>query len=687
MQQISPQYVTGNSQILHRLHSLLSIERYSESVSNSVDSFKSFNSSDTSSLKSSRVADPLDFNCEASSTVQSISVSRSSTPTGYLNSPRSLDIPESISWLSLVDKMADHAISSSPKGSSYDYLGCFSLGVIATRKSFGDVVQSQKRLKDMKLLDELKSSKLQEIGRRLERFCDVLSMQDTIYMSDWLAAMQELAQQLSSPSAGGINPLRVYIGLASGFQINPGSRFWAVYSFDEESVLDIFLSRNVQDFTGAILHTFLSSRGCPRHECFQAEMAFAEWSQDLILPSRLSSRLLNDITLLSPTELLRFLQSLTFSPVTGDHLLIDLIRAATEAQLLSSTDFIQLKELSSIGYLSGRASAHDLINARLQWYKSCGCRHPENWVAMGTFVQTGISITKMLRQRKISDLQAITEDLASAIQGDKIDARIDLLALSIFCAMRKHAFDEAYMEVTDRNTLFNDQSDQAAAFAELFATGARCEAYFDVTPSSFGKLLSDRYRAYHHQDDHEPPIWSDNEPATPSAYAAAKIDVDPFSEKSVMSAHQRFTFLSVFAIPALLDILLLTTTGRGLYLSGFMSHTEQHSATLALMISLLISGAVGTWITCGGSYYLISMAFSAMNMFVVTRLVGGLAFSLAAAAIGLAAVSATNGIAAGVIFFLYLIVLTSYLCLLATLANFQYPGSAFQSVRIHEKIW
>lgn len=71
-----------------------------------------------------------------------------------------------------------------------------------------------------------------------------------------------------------------------------------------------------------------------------------------------------------------------------------------------------------------------------------------------------------------------------------------------------------------------------------------------------------------------------------------------------------------------------------------------------------------------------------MHMFVVTRLVGGLAFTLAVGVIGFVAVGATNGIASGVIFFLYLVALTSYLTLLATLANFQYPGSAFQSVSL-----
>lgn len=370
--------------------------------------------------------------------------------------------------------------------------------------------------------------------------------------------------------------------------------------------------------------------------------------------------------------------------MTGDPHLVSLIEAACQAQLLDSTDFTQLKETGTTGYLSGRASANELIHSRIQWYRKMGCQHPSESIALENLIQTNDSVTEMLRHRDISALQKLTESLAHSIEAGTIDARIDLIAFSIFCTMRKHAFDEAYMEVTDRNALFNDQSDQTAAFAELFVTGARCEAYFDVTPSAFGKLLSDRYRAYHHQPGHEPPLWSDAEPSTPSAYAAAKIDVDLNSEKSSMSAPQRFTFLSVFAILALLDILLLTTTGRGMYLSGFMNHMEQHSATLALMISLLISGAVGTWITCGGSYYLTSMAFSVMNMFVVTRLVGGLAFTLAIAAVGLAAVGSKEGIISGIIFALYLIALTSYLCLLATLANFQYPGSPFQSVSLFQ---
>lgn len=639
-------------------------------------------SSDMSTLASGNPYERDSIHARSSSNPRSGSFTGSSSNDNFLEDSDSLG---ALSWLSLLDTKVANAISASPKGTSFDYLGCFPLGFNVTRKAFVDVVISQQRLKDMNLLDEIKPPRLVEIGRRLHRFCEALGSHNTRQTTEWLAAVRELAHNLSGLSSNSLCPIRAFIGLDSGFQIQPGNRFWAVYALDEDSSLNIFLSRNVQDISGAILHAFLSSRGCPRHECFQMEVAFAEWAKSTVQPHGLPPRILNDIALLSPAELLKFLQHLSLSHITGDSHLINLIDAACQAQLLDSTDFTQLKELSTTDYLSGRASASELVHSRIQWYRKIGCQHPSESMALENFIQTNNTVTEMLRHRDISSLQVLTESLAQSIEAGRIDARVDIMAFSIFCAMRKHAFDEAYMEVTDRNTLFNDQSDQAAAFAELFATGARCEAYFDVTPSAFGKLLSDRYRDYHHQPGHEPPLWSDAEPSTPSAYAAAKIDVDPNAVKSTMSSGQRFTFLSVFAIPALLDILLLTTTGRGLYLSYKMDDTDPHivhSATLALMISLLISGAVGTWITCGGSYYLISMAFSAMNMFVVTRLVGGLAFTLAVAAIGLTTLGALEGIVSGAIFALYLIALTSYLCLLATLANFQYPGSSFQSVSL-----
>jgi len=107
----------------------------------------------------------------------------------------------------------------------------------------------------------------------------------------------------------------------------------------------------------------------------------------------------------------------------------------------------------------------------------------------------------------------------------------------------------------------------------------------------------------------------------------------------------------------------------------------QKYATLGLMVSLLLSGAIGTWISIGGTYYLISMAFSAANMFVLTRLIGGLALTFAASLVGFVVISALRGVQAGAIFFFYLFGLTSYLTILAVLSTYQVPGSSFLNGR------
>jgi hypothetical protein len=112
-----------------------------------------------------------------------------------------------------------------------------------------------------------------------------------------------------------------------------------------------------------------------------------------------------------------------------------------------------------------------------------------------------------------------------------------------------------------------------------------------------------------------------------------------------------------------------------------MEHAQQKAATLALMCSLLLSGAIGTWISIGGTYYLISMAFSAANMFVLTRLVGGLAFTLAGCLLGFIVIAIVQSVEIAAIFFVYLFGLTTYLTVLAVLSTYQIPGSSFLNGR------
>jgi hypothetical protein len=319
--------------------------------------------------------------------------------------------------------------------------------------------------------------------------------------------------------------------------------------------------------------------------------------------------------------------------------------------------------------------------------------------AVQLFRHIAQTFEEMLWRRDHDKLDAVTSAIEQLTKGN-IDSITDFVLFCIFCAARKAGFEEVYIEVSDRNPLFNQYTDQSAAFAELFALGSRCESYFDIKPSDIGVLLSKKHRDHYNQAQHQPPMWLFNAPSFASAYAAAQTDIDPNQTAAPMPGFRRLTFLSVFSIPALVgmliarplvqyprstdissDILLLSTIGHGLYLSTEMSDDQLRYATLALMCSLLLSGAIGTWISVGGTYYLISTAFSAANMFVLTRLVGGLAFTLAGCVVGFIVLSAVKAVELAAVFSLYLFGLTAYLTMLAALSTYQIPGSSFLNGR------
>ena len=591
-------------------------------------------------------------------------------------------------WVPRLGLVMGNPLSISPSGDVYRLLGCFPLGQDVTSLDFAEVQTSQQHLKSLGLLDEVPEARLQEMGGRLQDFVkSAASRKDWSGAGNSLLSIHQLSQSLLQASNDSISPVRVYIGLASGFRTAFDSRFWAVYNSHSNSSLDIHVSKDVEDLEGVLIHTYLSSCGYARHECFVTELAFAEWSGTLLSPCGINKRLNQDINRLSPEENILFLQHLSEAQAEDGNSVLTAIRSSCQEQLIDRPNLMRLKELNTIGYLDGSVSVESLISARIAWYRQSTNRHPDLPVSVALFEEVETVFADVLRQCKEDELLTITQTLNSICESDGIDAWADLVLLSFFCAARKLAFEEVYVETTDRNPLFNDNSDQAAAFAELFTLGARCEAYFDVSPSALGNVLAAKYRSFYGQRENQPPSWVDGAPGPASAYAAAGIDIDSDTKPTVVPTVRRFGFLSVFAIPALVDILLLTMTGRGLYLSAFMSHDEQMSATLALMISLLLSGAIGTWISCGGTYYLMSMAFSAMNLFVLTRLIGGIAFTIGGGILGFVLLGIFRGFTAGIIFFLYLVALTSYFCLLAALANFEYPGSSYLSVSAISKSW
>ena len=452
----------------------------------------------------------------------------------------------------------------SPSGKSYDSIGCFPIGVDATVDDFYEIVWSQRNLNKLNLLEPIQPAVLREYGTTIRKFVSENSDLEHSCRQDIL----ELGNAFVNSTGDGSEGIQVFLSLHSGFQRTSDKQFWAVYHVHSSSVTDIYISKNACDVVGTLLHTFLSCRGSTRRQCFVVEFAFARWRSALVAPHDISERAAQDLALLSPEECIFLIQRISLAPEASNDRLTSKIKAAAKERLIDLPSASQLKTLNTAAYLEGSISVEDLVASRIKWHCQSKVPHPDLETAVSLFREVEASIASNLRMRNRHNLDMITGTLDNLLRGFIVTAADDILVLAIFCTMRKLAFEEVYIEVTDRNPLFNDQPDQAAAFAELFALGSRCEAYFDVSPSRFGELLSKKFRNHYGQSIHQPPMKEDNALTLSSAYAEAQIDVDPDYKAPEMPAYQQFSFLSVFAIPALIDIVMLSTTGHGLYLSA-----------------------------------------------------------------------------------------------------------------------
>ena len=546
------------------------------------------------------------------------------------------------------------------------------------QSEFDTLVLSQTRLLKLNLLHRVEQEELNKIGQKIRRLFDS-STTGWFSSPNDLAVIQELVDALIDESQ--TPAVEVYIALDSGFRnLDYTSQFWGVYDGDDD-VTRIFITRNAKDLAGTVLHTYMSSRRCARLTCFEAEDALAKALGEINDLTTLPNRMLQDLQLLTPLETLIFLEGVAIAGSNNG--LLRRIRKRCEYELIDVSSSAQLKYLNTVSYLRGDISVEELITKRIQWYRQNQIAQlPRVEEAVKLFNTVDEAINNFLKYNIREYAYAIIATLDTVMKPGKIDVRADILGLSIFCNFRRYAYDELYLDATDRCPLFNPQPDQLAVFAEMWGLGSHCEAYFDVTPKALGRILYHRYRTYYNK--HQPPFETDSRTQLASSYMSAGTDIDREGitdfKKGWKSKLKNTSYLGVFAVPALIDILLLTTTGRGLYLSAFMSPVEQQMSTYALVIALLLCGAVSSCIGTGGSFYLYAMVYPTMNMFMVTRLVAGVVLVSMAAVITSVVFLALQMYQAAATFFLYLMVFTIYLFTLAVLSTMQFPGSPLPSV-------
>jgi hypothetical protein len=602
-------------------------------------------------------------------------------------------------WASKILYRAVDPLSTSSRGQDYCGLGCFPVGFHATQSDFDDVVRAQTRLRTLNLLKPVSNEDLASIGHNFLRFAESRQTSLAASSSPLLSPgtipslvideIESLGRALSGefgrPLDRGVSfpseRIEVSIGLDVGFRNTDSSyQFWGVFDGDDD-VIRIFVSRHAKDLAGTILHTYLASKRCERSLCFEVEDAFSGFLRGPNDESQLSPRIVQDIEMLTPTENLVFLQAITLSGNSSPFL--SRIRARCEFELIESVSLQQLRKLNTLGYFGGEITADQLVANRFEWYNQSGIQKvPALDAAIDLFKRIDQIVLDILRYKRRPDAEALLSTLSKVLQPRCIDVRADLLALSVFCAFRRVAFEEVYLEATDRCPVFADQPDQLIVFGELWGTGSHTEAYLDATPKLLGQVLFRKYRQ--HYDAKQPPLEADDPLNLATAYPPAKSDVDRDGitnlDKGIANKLRGRAYIGVFAVPALIDILLLTTIGRGLYLSAYMTEIEQQMSTDALVIALILCGAVSSWIAAGGSYYLWAKVYPTMNLFMLTRFIGGMVFVCLTMILSFIVVLFVRGLYAAFIFTLYLTILSTYLFLLGLMSTLQFKGSPLPSV-------
>lgn len=469
-------------------------------------------------------------------------------------------VTSGLDWVTALEKRTGNPLSCAFDGTLYGALGCFPIGLNASRADFDHVITSQRRLRDLKLLTRISTKQLHDAADALSRYShgrclfldSVPNSRETI--STLVEALAQTTDEADDPYQ-----LQVYSGLDSGFHTPSGGQFWAVWEVEPRtrSVI-MYISKSVQDLPGVLLHTHLSRSGFSRYQSFLVEFGLSKSRGESHSLNRMPRRLEQDMNLLSSSELLLYLQHVQYSNWDENCPLLSAIRKQCEELLIEVPTYHQFKKLSNMDYISGAITDEQLVNAKLKWYHMCHRPTLDRYDALALFRHISDTFSDILWWRDHGRLDAITSAIENIASRGSLDSAADFVLFCIFCAARKAGFEEVYIEVSDRNPLFNQYSDQSAAFAELFALGSRCEAYFDIKPSDIGVLLSQKHRDYYNQTEHQPPMWIFNAPSFASAYAAAQTDIDPNQKASVMPAYRRFTFLSVFAIPALVGKLTLS---------------------------------------------------------------------------------------------------------------------------------
>ncbi|KAH0279928.1 glycosyltransferase family 4 protein, partial [Aureobasidium melanogenum] len=576
-------------------------------------------------------------------------------------------------------------------GASLCKKGCYNLRDEITQEQYERILQTQRRLKDLHMLQVYADIEIMAISKVLNT---------TLKNSSYPELLQKLLDKFTE------GRVRIYRGLDSGFGLpDDGGHMIGLSDNSLEyghDVVDIYISlKNAYD-AATIWHVFLAHNGIGRLQCYEEELLFFPGAQ---LPKSLQQ----ELGQCTEAELLSIIQQIRLSKI--DHTIHKVIVETCVNALLEDSRRSRWTALHSRACLDGSLSMRTLIQMRLEHFAKQGARQlPE--------LDKLVELSELLARKFQDALFATDRPTLNQLSAPLIDAYntigitrpsgsvLDLYGLIYFCVLRKLAFEDVYIETTDRCPLFLQQRDQAGVFSELWVLGSQCKIYFGIQPRALGEVIYDRY--YEYLSLHPPPpnSWDGKDVFTAYSNTEARIKLEghgvmtgsgspvdlpgqapgfkldePESTKYLVDAASTFGALSIFCFPAMIDVLLLTFVGRGLYLTVFMDPRAIQVANYAILTALLMTGGITGWVGSTGGFYLYNFAFDNMSYFIVQRFSAAFVLTTIVALCGFFAFGAQVSWFDGFVYLIYLYALTTFLNLLGMFATMHRLGCPLTSGR------
>ncbi|GAM86496.1 hypothetical protein ANO11243_045100 [Dothideomycetidae sp. 11243] len=598
----------------------------------------------------------------------------------------------SLDYNRMVPRISDFW-STSSCGAQLCRLGCFSLREEVVREHYDEIIRTQRHLKELNMLHQVSVVELSAALDALKRITRSTSHP---------VILEELRDGLR------LGSIQVFKGLDSGFMLpDNGGHFWGLsdeVQKDGQTIVNIYLSQKNADDAATIWHVYLAYHGIPRAVRFLEELHFVQDKPNeygVAVPKSI----LKELEGSTEAEMLYLLQQIRLSGIRNP--IADAIKVICTKHLVEKSTRTTWSEAHSKACLDGSIKLRDLFQMRLDYHKEKGAQalpDVDNLVTFYKLLDSKVGTCLFECNRAVLNrLLGIMLQAYNAAEGKSVDITTDLYSLIFFCVFRKYAFEDVYLETTDRCPLFLSQHDQAGVFAELWVLGSQCAIYFGILPRALGEIIYDRYRLYldenppppkYKLEGYDPYVKAGKMKHLPGDIPGVKLNEPNKDKKKDMDLAEKIGALSIFCLPAIMDVVLLTFTGRGFYLTAFMNPVETATpvgknpahvtdmANYAILTALLMTGGITGWVGSTGGFYLYNYAFENMAHFFVQRFAAAVMLTTGVAISGFIAFGIKYSWYFGFIFVVYLFALTTFLNLLGVLATMHRPGSPLSSGRI-----